>query len=201
MNKVIAFLIVSLLPLALLFSGVYNLYNSIHYRTFPVTTLADTPASSLPTFVTLKDITFDVGHMLKLKYGSEVLYIPVRSRGAPPESPYDVVIFTSDAKLIAAAESQSAEMLARVLALAQRTEVTGRVVGDSSTRKSLHEALPLISKDVTIIDEGATPSAIFGAVMLVIGVALSALVMAAALRKATPSIPPAPSATPPPSFQ
>lgn len=186
MSKMVVFLAFGLVTLGFLYSGAYNIYNAVRYRTVPVTTLAETPAQSLPTFVTLKDIAVDVRHLMKLKIGYEIIYIPVRAKGAAPDSRCDVVIFTTDRNLIVAAQSGSPELAPHLLALARRTEVTGRVTGNEKSRKSLHEANPLISPDVVIIDEGATPSPVFGGIMLTIGLGLSAIILGGGLRQATP---------------
>jgi hypothetical protein len=105
------FLIISALTLILLGGGVVNLSHAVRYRTPPVTTLKETPADQLPTFVTLKDVTFDVDHLMKLKFGSEVLYAPIRANGAAAGSEYPIVVQMSAANLIAAMGSRSPEAL------------------------------------------------------------------------------------------
>jgi hypothetical protein len=185
-----------LLPLlitaALLSSGVINTYYAIRYRVPPVTTLKETPASSLPTYVTLKNLSFDADNVLKPEIGFALIYIPVRDRNAPGTEEYSVVIQTSDRKLIEAANAKSPDALAQLGAIAQRTEVTGRVSRRSPSDRDverLRKALPSISPDMVLIDEGAKPSPIFGGVMLFLGLGVGGIAIAGGFKPATPKNP------------
>jgi hypothetical protein len=168
--------------------GTINVYRAVHYRIPPVTTLKATPPHLLPTFVTLKDVTFDIEHLLKLKYGTEVLYIPVRAKGASSTSQYPIMIQTSAAELIAAVGSNSPDALKHLAALAMRTEVTGRVCTvDARELSSFRAELPLVAEDVVLIDEGATPHMIPAVIMLATGIAVGLIAVAGGFKKAAPA--------------
>lgn len=183
-------ILVSGFILVCVYSGVINLYHAVRYRTPPVTTLQETPANSLPTFVTLKEITVDADHLLKLRIGREVLYVPVRAKGASPQSQYPVMIQMSAADLIAAVSSKSPEALTRIAALAARTEVTGRVhVCDAREVEKFRRELPLVSENVVLIDDGATPGLVQGIVMLGLGLGVGGIALAGGFKKVTPKAP------------
>jgi hypothetical protein len=132
----------------------------------------------------LKDITFDTDHLLKLEYGRDVLFAPVRAKGASPQSEYPIVVQMNAADLTAAVRSESPDALKHLTDLAARTEVTGRVcMVDARQLESLRKELPLISKQVVLIDEGATPGKIQGIVMLVIGLGVAAIALAGGFKK------------------
>ena len=182
MGKIILFLFL----VALLWGGGTNVYHAVYYRTPPVTTLARTPASALPTFVTLRDITFEVDHLLKLKLGTEILFIPIKAKGAPKDSQYTALIQTSAPELLAALTSQTPEATKLLATLAQRTEVSGRVSrrsGSDRQVKEIRKVLPLVSEEVVIIDEGATPALVQGIIMLTLGTGFVALAVAGAFKK------------------
>lgn len=183
-------ILIPLLLIALLLcSGVINTYHAIRYHTPPVTTLEETLPGSLPVFVTLKDLTFDVEHMMKLKFGSEFLFVPVRAKGAAANSEVGLVVMMSAADLIAAVGSSSPDALSKILALGRRTEVTGRIhdPGRSSSQvESLRKAVPAISPAVLVLNEGATPGKIQGIVMLVLGFGVLAIFIGGGFKKASP---------------
>jgi hypothetical protein len=168
-------------------SGVLNLYYAIHYRVPPVTSLAKTPPDLLPTYLRLTDITLDSEHALQSELGGEILYVPVRAKGAPPQSPYPVIIQMSS---IDFRKADHIATLAYVAALAMRTEVAGRVCSLGSDRfDRFHKELPLLSENAVLIDEGATTHPIFAIVMLAIGLGTGAIALAGGFKKATPSAP------------
>jgi hypothetical protein len=178
------FIVIPALILVFVGGGAINLSHAVRYRTPPVTTLKETPASSLPTFVTLKDVAFDIDHLLKLKFGSEVLYVPLRAKDAPDQSEYPVIVQMSAAELIAAVGSKSPDALKYLAALAARTEVTGRVCSvDARQLDNIRKEVPNVSKQVVLIDDGATPGTIQGIVMLVIGLGLTVIVVAGGFKK------------------
>ena len=187
-----------LLPLlliaVLLYGGAINTYHAVRYRTPPATTLTETPARSLPTFVTLQDIAFDVEHMLKLEIGREIVWVPIRPKGSPSPQQYDLVVQMSAAELIAAVSS-SGRNAPPLAALGRRTEVTGRISDPGRNSRQVDElrkALPSISPDVLILDEGATPGKIQGIVMLVLGIGLTAIFLRGGFKPAAPATPKAP---------
>jgi hypothetical protein len=188
--RIVRILLVGSLILAFGYGGVYNISNALRFRTPPVTTLNETPAIALPTYVTLKDITLDVEHSMKLMVGSEVLYIPVRARTASPNSEYPVVIQTSAADLIAAVRAKSPEGQKYLTALAARGEVTGRTSAlDGRRLKSMREQVPLIARNAVLIDDGATPSLIYGAILLSIALGVLGIAIAGGFKQASPATP------------
>ena len=84
--------LITALIFVFLYGGSVNVSHTVRYRTPTTTTLNETPASLLPTFVTLKDITFDIDHLLKLEYGQDVLFVPVRAKDASLESEYPIIV-------------------------------------------------------------------------------------------------------------
>ena len=170
--------------LVFLYGGAVNVSHAVRYRTPPVTTLKETSTGLLPTFVTLENISFDTDHLLKLEYGRDVLFAPVRAKDASPQSEYPIVVQMNAAELTAAIRSKSPNALKDLAALAARTSVTGRVCRvDARQLDSLRKELPLISKQVVLIDEGATPGKIQGIVMLVIGLGVAAIALAGGFKQ------------------
>lgn len=188
-----------LLLLGLFWGGVSQTYYGLRYRTPAVTTLAETPAGSLPAYVNLKKLTFSLTDAMVGKgLGDGMVFVPVRGQGESAKGEYKVIVRIKDPELAAAmvSEKPGPEIAQKALALAARTEATGMVETwvNSKDVKSFRKAVPSVSEDVVLIKEGEEPALGGGLAMLVLGIGIVVYLVKRAAKQEGPTPPPVPTA-------